>query len=195
MDNKTPDNKQEFKWTDALIREFVNFGFKHEYLSKPLDLDKCINDFKKSKKHKVEEKRTEVISLTYCGSNGKAFGFQDEIYYFVVNQKIPQERYEAVKQPIESALNPPVFSDSIPTLERQYYVPLGEGGKCPEIPLTPPQESKQDSKVEQYILENKPCLSVKEVKDYWDKHYNGHLLIADFPKNITLLAKIKNTTH
>lgn len=407
MDNKTPDNKQEFKWTSELVSECVQFCYninktgttQAEYWGKDL-----VQEFIKSKEHKVEE----GANARLCESEIEEDGSYAR---FTIEGPISKEKYEAVKQAIERELNNDTvvednygytlaeywnneytklksevdairketweaarlthsfagmkydtienylnhlsnigelntnepLSDSIPTLERQYYVPLAEGGKCPKIPLTPPQESKQDSKgyeiitmrlrnnimpyilntvfsepweinsvrrlsdgevfsvgeevstnrnrgkhkidafsiidgdmcvvmstfptgneflyvisklppplteqpkqvlfttedgvevhyndncwiVEngndmpfqwikcckegmsekykyfstkeaavQYILDNKPCLSLKEVKDYWSKHYCGDFMVADFAENITALAKnkIKNTT-
>lgn len=42
---------------------------------------------------------------------------------------------------------------------------------------------------EQYILENKPFLSFKEVKELWDKHYFGHELISEFTENLINFIK------
>ena len=105
MDNKTPDNKQEFKWTDELVQEFLNDKEHPAY-----DWSKEISQFKndKLKEHKVEEKRIEVIDFSIMSGWVSAKADSNECgacYSFRINGAIPQERYEAVKQAIERELN------------------------------------------------------------------------------------------
>lgn len=102
MDNKTPDNKQEFKWNDELVKEFVEGAIRvQNSMPHEVSLDLGILHFKKSKEHKVEEKRIESIAIqkwydTYGASLDKWTGEMFDEYY---NSGMQIEQFRKSKLP------------------------------------------------------------------------------------------------
>ena len=99
MDNKTPDNF----WNDELVKEFVEGAIRvQDSMPHEVSLDLGILHFKKSKEHKVEEKRAEILDFRKMPDNKVEL---HSMYCFALRGFIPQEKYEAVKQAIERELN------------------------------------------------------------------------------------------
>lgn len=99
MDNKTPDNF----WNDELVKEFVEGAIRvQDSMHHEVSLDLGILHFKKSKEHKVEEKRAEILDFRKMPDNKVEL---HSMYCFALRGFIPQEKYEAVKQAIERELN------------------------------------------------------------------------------------------
>lgn len=165
------DNKQEFKWTDTLKVECLDY-LMQQFISKEwAGFSSEVEEFKKSKEHKVEEKRIEVIHFSYGTSNLVETEFA---HHFITSKEIPLSKKDAIIKAIEQVLNNEPLSDSIPTLERQEGkcdCKVGEpynslccpvhGNLPPFTPKTTPQESKQDSKGWEI-----QCI-VLDSKNYW----------------------------
>ena len=102
------DNKQDFEWTDALKIECLDY-LMQQFISKEwAGFSSEVEEFKKSKEHKVEEKRIEILDFRKMPDN-KVEGHS--MYCFALRGFIPHEKYEAVRVAIERELNNEPLSD------------------------------------------------------------------------------------
>jgi len=106
----TTDSKTVFQWTDDLVKEYAMHMSIGKYSDLPLG-ESRIEHFKQSKLKEAEVGKRKTVLVMPLITDGW--------YQFVVSDdyKIPEEKYEAVKQAIEQVLNNEV--PDIPTLTRQ----------------------------------------------------------------------------
>lgn len=169
MDNKTPDNKQEFKWNDALVSECVSFC--HEinksgttqvkYWGKDL-----VQEFIKSKEHKVEEKMAiKFIETDSQFLEANASCYEDWYYMPFWFQKIAPCIYKRYS------------ISEIPKRLKEDLLQLR--GEQP-VPENKPQESKQDSKGWEIVSYINPNI-ITDIPNGNIEKPNGIAVIRDYP--------------
>ena len=201
----------KFEWNEKLWDEFEKKVYQYCNNQTPLKvIQELMVDFKKSKQPDTKEKeRIEVRSFNQYSDDSQN-------YHFYTTRHIPTERHEAIKQAIESCLNeplpqpssaPPIVKDKevLFTTEDGFDVVTYQNLFVVELPsysisnIVKLDGIKHDGSLyfstkeaaEQYILENKPCLSLNDLLGVWDtsglnegRYYGNSPLYKNFLQKV-----------